>query len=160
RKDGRYVDVHRTRWTGKHRRGGRAVSTASLIHQTEASAPGISAEDRAALVAAVRDFADARLAPFANQHDADHEFPVETLREAGQLGLGAICVREDVGGSGLSRLDAIAIYEELARGDVAVATYISIHNMVVGMIDAEGTDEQRRRWLPQLTDMTQLASYC
>nr|WP_092917851.1 acyl-CoA dehydrogenase family protein [Agrococcus baldri] len=119
-----------------------------------------SAEERAALVEAVRDFADARLAPFANQRDADHEFPVDTLREAGQLGLGAICVREDVGGSGLSRLDAIAIYEELARGDIAVATYISIHNMVVGMIDAEGTDEQRRRWLPQLTDMAELASYC
>src|SRR5690606_38010612 len=133
---------------------GAGVSSASLgMGET-------SAEERAALVEAVRDFADARLAPFANQRDADHEFPVETLREAGQLGLGAICVREDVGGSGLSRLDAIAIYEELARGDIAVATYISIHNMVVGMIDAEGTDEQRRRWLPQLTDMTELASYC
>lgn len=119
-----------------------------------------SAEERAALVEAVRDFADARLAPFANQRDADHEFPLETLREAGQLGLGAICVREDVGGAGLSRLDAIAIYEELARGDIALATYISIHNMVVGMIDAEGTDEQRHRWLPRLTSMDELASYC
>ncbi|WP_407922521.1 acyl-CoA dehydrogenase family protein [Agrococcus carbonis] len=124
------------------------------------SASATSAEEREALVEAVRDFADARLAPFANQRDADHEFPVETLREAGQLGLGAICVREDVGGAGLSRMDAIAIYEQLARGDVAVAAYISIHNMVVGMIDQHGTDEQRRRWLPSLTTMDDLASYC
>lgn len=126
-------------------------------HQTGADT---SAEERAALIEAVRDFADARLVPFANERDAKHEFPIETLREAGQLGLGAICVREDVGGSGLSRLDAIAIYEELAHGDIAVATYISIHNMVVGMIDAEGTDAQRHEWLPRLVDMGELASYC
>lgn len=119
-----------------------------------------SAEERAALVEAVRDFADARLAPFANQRDADHEFPVATLREAGQLGLAAICVREDVGGAGLSRVDAIAIYEELARGDVAVATFVSIHNMVAGMIDAEGTQAQREQWLPRLCTMDDLASYC
>ncbi|WP_306233964.1 acyl-CoA dehydrogenase family protein [Agrococcus beijingensis] len=119
-----------------------------------------SAEERAALVEAVRDFADARLAPFANQRDADKEFPVETLREAGSLGLGAIVVREDVGGSGLSRVDASAIYAELARGDVAVAAYLSIHNMVAWMIDAFGTDEQRHRWLPRLCTMEDLASYC
>ncbi|GAA1422478.1 acyl-CoA dehydrogenase family protein [Agrococcus citreus] len=136
------------------------MSTASLIHPTEASAPGISAEDRAALVAAVRDFADARLAPFANQRDADHEFPIETLREAGSLGLGGIVVRDDVGGSGLARLDACAIYEELARGDIAVAAYVSIHNMVAWMIDEFGTAEQRREWLPTLCSMEHLASYC
>lgn len=135
------------------------MSTASLTHPAE-STSAISAEERAALVEAVRDFADARLAPFANQRDADHEFPVETLREAGSLGLGAIVVREDVGGSGLARVDASAIYEELARGDIAVAAYISIHNMVAWMIDTFGTDEQRRAWLPKLCSMEHLASYC
>ncbi|WP_404799866.1 acyl-CoA dehydrogenase family protein [Agrococcus baldri] len=138
----------------------RAEAGQAEVGATEPRQDATSAEERAALVEAVRDFADARLAPFAGRRDADHEFPVETLREAGQLGLGAICVREDVGGSGLSRLDAVAIYEQLARGDIAVATYISIHNMVVGMIDAEGTDEQRRRWLPGLATMDELASYC
>jgi alkylation response protein AidB-like acyl-CoA dehydrogenase len=135
------------------------VSTASLTHPAE-STSAISAEERVALVEAVRDFADARLAPFANQRDADHEFPVETLREAGSLGLGAIVVREDVGGSGLARVDASAIYEELARGDIAIAAYISIHNMVAWMIDTFGTDEQRRTWLPGLCSMEHLASYC
>lgn len=119
-----------------------------------------TAEERAALVEAVRDFSEARLAPFANQRDAAKEFPVATLREAGSLGLGAIVVGEDVGGSGLTRADSVAIYEELARGDVAVAAYLSIHNMVAWMIDAFGSDEQRRRWLPRLCSMDDLASYC
>ncbi|MCR8670565.1 acyl-CoA dehydrogenase family protein [Agrococcus sp. HG114] len=135
------------------------MTTASLTQPSEAGS-AISAEERAALVEAVRDFADARLAPFANQRDADKEFPVETLREAGALGLGAMVVREDVGGSGLGRADASALYEELARGDVAVAAYISIHNMVAWMIDTFGTDEQRRAWLPRLCSMEHLASYC
>ncbi|RWR25037.1 acyl-CoA dehydrogenase [Agrococcus lahaulensis] len=131
-----------------------ATSTAGTM------AAQATAEERAALVEAVRDFAEARLAPFANQRDADKEFPVETLREAGSLGLGAIVVGEDVGGSGLTRADSVAIYEELARGDVAVAAYLSIHNMVAWMIDEFGTDEQRRRWLPRLCSMDDLASYC
>ncbi|MCH1884025.1 acyl-CoA dehydrogenase family protein [Agrococcus sp. ARC_14] len=134
--------------------------TTTEPREAQADDAQVSAEDRAALVEAVRDFADARLAPFANQRDASHEFPVATLREAGQLGLGAVCVREDVGGAGLSRIDSIAITEQLARGDVAVATYLSIHNMVAGMIDAEGTDEQRHQWLPRLCAMDDLASYC
>ena len=63
--------------------------------------------------------------------------------QAGELGLGGIYVREDVGGSGLSRLDAVAIFEELAKGDPTIAAYISIHNMVAWMIDTYGNDEQR-----------------
>ena len=62
---------------------------------------------------------------------------------AGELGLGGIYVREDVGGSGLSRSDAAAIFEELAKADPSIAAYISIHNMVAWMIDTYGTDEQR-----------------
>ncbi len=136
------------------------MTATATMPMPSAAADASTAEERAALIEAVRDFADARLAPFASQRDADHEFPVATLREAGQLGLGAICVREDVGGTGLSRVDAIAIYEQLARGDVAVATYLSIHNMVAGMIDAEGSEEQRQQWLPRLCAMDDLASYC
>jgi alkylation response protein AidB-like acyl-CoA dehydrogenase len=117
-------------------------------------------EERAALVDAVRDFADAELAPFAVERDRGKIFPVDTLRRAGELGLGGIYVREDVGGSGLSRLDAVAIFEELAKGDTTIAAYISIHNMVAWMIDAYGSDEQRERWLPGLCTMEDLGSYC
>ena len=101
------------------------------------------AEDRIAIVEAVRDFATTALAPHAARWDAEKHFPVDTLREAGELGLGGIYVREDVGGSGLMRRDAVAIFEELAKGDTTIAAYISIHNMVAWMIDTYGDDEQR-----------------
>lgn len=117
-------------------------------------------DERAALIEAVRDFADAELAPNSARWDAEKHFPIETLRHAGELGLGGIYCHEDVGGSDLSRLDAVAIFEELAKGDVTVAAYISIHNMVAWMIDTFGSTEQRHRWLPRLVSMQDLGSYC
>jgi len=116
--------------------------------------------ERQALVEAVRDFTQAALAPFAAERDEQKLFPVETLAQAGELGLGAIYAREEYGGSGLSRLDAVAIFEELAKGDTALAAYISIHNMIVWMIDTFGDDAQRARWIPGLAAMTDLGSYC
>ncbi len=116
-------------------------------------------EDRGALVEAVREFAGVALAPFAAERDAEKIFPVETLREAGEIGLGGIYVGDEYG-SGLSRRDAVAIFEELAKGDTAVAAYISIHNMVAWMIDAFGNEDQRARWLPGLVSMEDLGSYC
>lgn len=120
----------------------------------------LTEEDRAALTEAVRDFATARLAPNAADWDAAKHFPTDTLAEAGELGLGGVYVREDVGGSGLARRDAVAIFEELAKGDTTIAAYISIHNMVAWMIDEFGDQEQRERWLPGLVAMTDLGSYC
>lgn len=117
-------------------------------------------EEREAILGAVRDFADTELAPFAIERDEQHLFPRESLRLAGELGLGGISVREEFGGSDLSRVDTVAIFEELAKGDPTIAAYISIHNMVAWMIDTYGTDEQRAQWLPQLTAMETLGSYC
>lgn len=124
------------------------------------TAPTTTAEEREAILEAVRDFADTELAPFAAERDEKHIFPRESLGKAGELGLGGIYVREDFGGSGLSRLDTVAIFEELAKADPAVAAYISIHNMVVWMIDTYGDDAQRGRWLPALTSMEQFGGYC
>lgn len=117
-------------------------------------------EERRALVDAVHAFAASELAPHANQRDADKEFPIETLRAAGEMGVGGVYVREDAGGSGLTRRDAAAIFEELAWGDVAIAAYLSITNMVAWMIDRFGDDAQRVRWLPGLCALEDLASYC
>ncbi|AQY02805.1 alkylation response protein AidB-like acyl-CoA dehydrogenase [Microbacterium foliorum] len=119
-----------------------------------------TAEEREAILDAVRDFADTELAPFAAERDEKHIFPRESLGKAGELGLGGIYVREDFGGTGLSRSDTVAIFEELAKGDPAVAAYISIHNMVVWMIDTYGDDAQRGRWLPALTAMQEFGGYC
>lgn len=120
----------------------------------------VTAEEREAILGAVRDFAESELAPYAAERDEKHIFPRETLNRAGELGLGGIYVGEEFGGTGLGRVDTVAIFEELAKGDPAVAAYISIHNMVVWMIDTYGDDAQRGRWLPGLTAMEQFGGYC
>lgn len=117
-------------------------------------------EDQQALVQMVRDFATEALAPNAAKWDETKHFPVDVLAEAGALGMGGIYAAEEFGGSGLSRSDAVLIFEELAKGDTAIAAYISIHNMVVWMIDTFGNDEQRAAWVPQLASMEALGSYC
>ena len=117
-------------------------------------------DDQAAIQAAARAFAEAELAPHSARWDEEKVFPVETLRAAAALGFAGLYVREEVGGSGLSRLDAALVFEELSRGDVSVAAYISIHNMVSWMIDRFGNDAQRQRWLPRLATMELLSSYC
>ncbi|MFF2631637.1 acyl-CoA dehydrogenase family protein [Microbacterium sp. NPDC058021] len=122
--------------------------------------PALEDDDRAAILAAVREFAAAELAPHALERDTHEIFPRETLRRAGELGLGGICVRDDVGGAGLARTDAVAIYEALAAGDTAVAAHISIHNMVAGIIDVYGTEAQRTEWLPRLVSLEAVGAYC
>jgi alkylation response protein AidB-like acyl-CoA dehydrogenase len=117
-------------------------------------------EDQQALVQMVRDFANEALAPNAAKWDEAKHFPVDVLREAGALGMGGIYVQEQFGGSGLTRSDAVLIFEELAKADPTIAAYISIHNMVVWMIDSFGNDEQRAQWVPQLASMEALGSYC
>ncbi len=117
-------------------------------------------EERAAILQAVRDFAETELAPYATERDEKHLFPRDCLHRAGELGLGGIYVREEFGGTGLSRSDTVAIFEELAHGDPTVAAFISIHNMVAWMIDTYGDDAQRAQWLPPLTAMEEFGSYC
>lgn len=119
-----------------------------------------TAEEREAILGAVREYAETELAPFAIERDETHQFPRESLRRGGELGLGGIYVREESGGSGLGRVDTVAIFEELAKGDPTIAAYISIHNMVAWMIDTYGDDAQRGEWLSKLTAMTEFGSYC
>ncbi|WP_186630027.1 isobutyryl-CoA dehydrogenase [Rhodococcus sp. BP22] len=117
-------------------------------------------EDERAINETARDFADEFLAPKAVEWDQNKHFPVDVLRKAAGLGMGGIYIGEDVGGSGLTRVDAVRIFEQLATGDPSIAAYISIHNMVTWMIDTYGNDEQRRQWVPGLCAMDQLGSYC
>ncbi|GFG73074.1 acyl-CoA dehydrogenase family protein [Mycobacterium botniense] len=105
-------------------------------------------------------FAEKRLAPYALEWDAAQHFPVDVLREAAELGMAAIYCRDDVGGSGLRRLDGVRIFEQLAMADPTVAAFLSIHNMCAWMIDAFGTAEQRKIWVPRLASMDVIASYC
>ncbi|RZT18624.1 hypothetical protein EV589_2884 [Mycobacterium sp. BK558] len=105
-------------------------------------------------------FAEKRLAPYALEWDETHHFPTDVLREAAELGMAAIYCREDVGGSGLRRIDAVRIFEMLATADPTVAAFLSIHNMCAWMVDSFGTEEQRKAWVPRLASMDAIASYC
>jgi len=117
-------------------------------------------EDQLAIQDMARAFASDRVAPHALQWDRDKHFPVNVLQETGPLGMGGIYVREDVGGSALKRLDAVLIFEALATACPSFSAFVSIHNMAAWMIDTFGNDEQRQRFLPKLTSMEALASYC
>ncbi|OJZ68836.1 acyl-CoA dehydrogenase [Mycobacterium paraffinicum] len=105
-------------------------------------------------------FAAKRLAPHALEWDATKHFPTDVLRESAELGMAAIYCREDVGGSGLRRLDGVRIFEQLAIADPTTAAFLSIHNMCAWMIDTFGTAEQRKAWVPRLAAMDVIASYC
>jgi butyryl-CoA dehydrogenase len=117
-------------------------------------------EDQIAVRDMARSFAAEKIAPHALQWDEEKYFPVEVMREAAHLGMGGIYVRDDVGGSGLTRLDAALIFEALATGCPTVSAFISIHNMASWMIDSFGTDAQRQAYLPKLCTMELIASYC
>jgi alkylation response protein AidB-like acyl-CoA dehydrogenase len=105
-------------------------------------------------------FARDRLTPNAQRWDEEKHFPVDIMREAAQLGMAALYVREESGGAGLTRLDAAVVFEALATGCPTVSAFLSIHNMVAWMIDRFGNDAQRAHWLPQLIGMDKVASYC
>ena len=113
---------------------------------------------------AVRDmaksFADARLAPNALHWDETEHFPADVLREAAALGMAAIYVSEQHGGSGMTRLDAALIFEALSTGCPCVASFLSIHNMVAWAIDRFGSPELKARYLPRFATMELIASYC
>jgi alkylation response protein AidB-like acyl-CoA dehydrogenase len=113
---------------------------------------------------AIKEMADAfaaeKVAPHALEWDREKHFPDEAIRETGQLGFGGIYIRDDVGGSGLGRMDAVLIFEALAAACPAFSSFISIHNMAAWMIDRFGDEAQRQRLLPPITAMEQLASYC
>lgn len=117
-------------------------------------------EDQAMIREAAHRFAYDKLRPFAGEWDETKHFPVDVMREAAALGFAAIYTKEEHGGSGLSRLDAVLIFEQLSRGCIATAAFLSIHNMCTWMIDSFGSAEQRARWVPKLTVMDAIASYC
>jgi len=117
-------------------------------------------EDQIAFQDAARSFAQAEMEPHASQWDEEKIFPEDTLRQAAELGFAGIYVDPAHGGSGLTRVDAAVIFEELAAGCTSTSAYISIHNMASWMIDCFGNDAQRAKFLPKLMTMAHFASYC
>ena len=124
-----------------------------------AAAPFELSEDTLALREVALAFARDVLAPNAVEWDRTGHFPVAEMRQAAALGMAALYVREESGGSGLTRLDAAVVFEALSTGCPTVAAFLSIHNMVAWMIDRFGSDAQRAEWLPSLVTMERIASY-
>ncbi len=116
--------------------------------------------DHIAIRDMAKSFADDRIAPNALEWDEAEHFPVDVLREAAALGMAAIYVRQDCGGSGMTRLDAALIFEALSTGCPCVASFLSIHNMVAWVVDRFGSPQLQKRYLPRLSSMELIASYC
>ncbi|HEX3862533.1 MAG TPA: acyl-CoA dehydrogenase family protein [Stellaceae bacterium] len=117
-------------------------------------------DDQLAFQETARQFGHDEWLPYAPGWDEREEFPEAALRAAAALGFAGIYVGEQFGGSGLARLDAALIFEELATACVSTAAYLSIHNMAAWMIDRFGSEAQRARFLPRLMSMENFASYC
>ena len=129
------------------------------IHATRSSPTDLS-EEQLAFREAAHDFAQAEFAPHAAHWDADSEFPREAISKAGELGFCGLYVDEAAGGSGLTRLDAAIVFEELAAIDPSTAAFISIHNMATWMLTAHAQPTLRNAWGPVLACGEKLASYC
>ena len=117
-------------------------------------------DDQRAIQDAARAFAEAELAPHSADWDEHKTFPVDTMRQAAEMGFCGIYTGEEHGGMALGRVEAAVIFEELSRGDVATAAFISIHNMATWMVDKFGSDDLRARYVPALVSMEKIASYC
>ncbi len=117
-------------------------------------------DDQIAIRDMARQFAAERIGPHALEWDEKKHFPVEALRQAAELGMAGLNIRDDVGGSALTRLDSVVVFEALSGGCPTTAAFLSIHNMCASMIDRHGSDAQRETWLPALCRFEKIASYC
>ena len=117
-------------------------------------------EDQRAFQQVARDFAASEMAPHAAGWDVECIFPIDVIQKAGALGFCGMYTPEDVGGMGLSRLDASIVFEELAYACPSTAAYITIHNMATWMVASWATPSVRAQWSPLLASGQKLASYC
>ena len=107
-------------------------------------------DDQLQIQEMARKFTADAITPFAAEWDEKHIFPSDTIREAAELGFGAIYVSEESGGIGLGRLEAALIMEAMAYGCPSTSAFISIHNMAAWMIDRFGSAEVKQKYLPSM----------
>ncbi len=117
-------------------------------------------EDQRAFQRIAKDFSSKELAPNAGDWDAKGEFPVETIKKAGDLGFCSLYVSEEDGGMGLGRLDSSIIIEQLSAGCTSTTAFMTIHNMALWMVSKFGSIELKGEWCPALCSGQKLASYC
>ncbi|HEV2976954.1 MAG TPA: acyl-CoA dehydrogenase family protein [Casimicrobiaceae bacterium] len=109
----------------------------------------------------LRSFARERLAPFAAEWDRNHVFPRAALAELAELGAYGIAIPERYGGAGLDTVSLAVALEEIAAGDGATSTILSVQNSVVcGPLLAFGSEAQKERYLKPLASGAKLGCFC
>jgi alkylation response protein AidB-like acyl-CoA dehydrogenase len=109
----------------------------------------------------LRAFAQERLAPNAEAWDRDHTFPREALRELAELGALGMVVPEAWGGAGMDYMSLVLAIEEIAAGDGATSTIVSVQNsLACGITNRYGTDAQKDQWLRPLARGEKLGCFC
>ena len=116
-------------------------------------------EEQADIRDMVRRFAEQEMKPYAEEWDETGHFPRDVYTKMADLGLLGMTTPEELGGSQLPRLTAALVYEELARGEMATAVGLSVHNMVTGSLARFGNDEQRERWVSRLASGELLGAF-
>ena len=110
---------------------------------------------------AMRDFAQERLAPFAGEWDRNHTFPAEALKELGALGAMGVTVPEEWDGAGMDYMSLVLMLEEIAAGDGATSTIVSVQNsLACGITMKYGSDEQKEKYLKLLARGDMLGCFC
>jgi len=117
-------------------------------------------EEQESFYRLARDFANTEMKPFAGKWDEESHFPLEVYKKCADLGFAGIFIKDDVGGTNLSRVDTTVIVEALATGCVGTTAMLTIHNMCAGMIDKFGNKKQRKHYLPSMCGLDLKASYC
>jgi alkylation response protein AidB-like acyl-CoA dehydrogenase len=117
-------------------------------------------EEQADIRALVRQFTEQEITPHAGAWDEQSYFPREVYTKMAALGLLGMTTPEQYGGSMLTRLSGTLVYEELAKGDMATAVGVSVHNMVTGLLAFFGNEEQRQHWVRRLATGDLLGAFC
>ena len=117
-------------------------------------------EEQEAIFKLAREFGETQIAPYAMAWEEEGTIPKSLWNEMQQLGFGGICSSEIYGGSNLNRVDAVLIYEALARSCPSVSAFLSIHNMGSWMIDCFGDSALKKRFLPNVNALESIVSYC